>query len=277
MKSFAPRKEFSQNFLTDRGIADKIVSAAELRPGDHILEIGPGKGVLTERMAASQCARLLAVDLDERAIAFLATQPWNRKPRCEIRLGDVLRVRLADEFQEMARNHRVIVGNIPYAITSELIFWALEQHAQVDRVVMMMQREVAKRCVAEPRTKEYGILTVATWLYAEAKILFNVQPGSFFPRPDVTSSVIRFRLREQPAAEVEPVAFMKFVRAAFSQRRKILRNSLQQWLVNNRIAVDDGVELATCNISKVRAEELTPSQLVALYLELLARKTTPVT
>lgn len=268
MKSFAPRKEFSQNFLTDRGIADKIVAAAELRPGDQILEIGPGKGVLTERMVASQCDRLLAVDLDERAVSFLASQPWNRKPRCEVRLGDVLRIRLVSEFPTTERKHRVVVGNIPYAITSELIFWAFEQHATVDRVVMMMQREVAKRCVAIPRTKEYGILTVATWLYAEAKILFHVQPGSFLPRPDVTSSVIRFVLREKPAAPVDPTAFMKFVRAAFSQRRKILRNSLQQWFVNNRINLVEGMQLATCDLGKTRAEELQPQQLVDLYQEL---------
>jgi 16S rRNA (adenine1518-N6/adenine1519-N6)-dimethyltransferase len=268
MKSFAPKKEFSQNFLTDRGIADKIVAAAELRLGDHIVEIGPGKGVLTERMVASQCDRLLAVDLDERAVAFLATQAWNRMPRCEVRLGDVLRIRLQAEFQSCTRQNRVIVGNIPYAITSDLIFWALEQHASVDRVVMMMQREVAKRCVAAPRTKEYGILTVATWLYAEAKLLFNVQPGSFFPRPAVTSSVVRFVLRQQPAADVDPIAFMKFVRAAFSQRRKILRNSLQQWLINNRIVIHEGVQLSTCNLGMTRAEELLPQQLVDLYNEL---------
>lgn len=271
MKNFAPKREFSQNFLTDRGVADKIVAAAELRPGDHVLEIGPGKGVLTERIATSPCDRLVAVDLDERAIAYLTSQAWNRQPRCVVRHGDVLRVRLDHEFSEAARIQRVIVGNIPYAITSELIFWALEQHHSVSRVVMMMQREVAKRCVAVPRTKEYGILTVATWLYSEAKILFNVQPGSFFPRPAVTSSVIRFVLREHPAADVDPRLFMKFVRAAFSQRRKILRNSLQQWLVNNRVELNDEVPLLTCDLGKARAEELTPMELVNLYHELRAR------
>lgn len=272
MKSFAPRRELSQNFLIDRGIADRIVAAAELRPGDHVLEIGPGKGVLTERLATSTCDRVLAVDLDERAIAFLAAQPWNRSPRCETRYGDVLLVDVEHEFPSSPRVNRVVIGNIPYSITSELIFWAFEQHRTVDRVVMMMQREVAKRCVAVPRTKEYGILTVATWLYAEAKVLFHVQPGSFFPRPDVISSVIRFKLREHPAADVDPVTFMKFVRAAFSQRRKILRNSLQQWLVNNRIVLDDdGAALATCDIRKTRAEELLPQQLFELYAELRAR------
>ncbi len=272
MKSFAPRRELSQNFLTDRGIADRIIAAAELRPGDHVLEIGPGKGVLTERLATSTCHRVLAVDLDERAIAFLAAQPWNQSPRCEIRNDDVLRIDVEHEFPSCPRVNRVVIGNIPYSITSELIFWAFEQHRTVDRVVMMMQREVAKRCVAMPRTKEYGILTVATWLYAEAKVLFHVQPGSFLPRPTVTSSVIRFTLRERPAADVDPLSFMKFVRAAFSQRRKILRNSLQQWLVHNRIVLDDdATTLVTCDISKARAEELLPLQLVELYSELRTR------
>ncbi len=268
MNTFAPRREFSQNFLTDRSIADRIVAAAMLRTGDHVVEIGPGRGVLTERIASSPCDRLVAVELDERAITFLATQSWNHEPRCQIKHGDALRTQVATEFPSCAREHRVVVGNIPYAVTSDLIFWALEQHETVDRVVMMMQREVAKRCVALPRTKDYGILTVATWLYAEAKILFHVQPGSFFPRPKVTSSVIRFELRERPAADVDPKLYMKFVRAAFSQRRKVLRNSLRQWLANNHVPSEDGLRPATCDLGTTRAEELSPVQLVALYHEL---------
>lgn len=268
MNTFAPRREFSQNFLTDRSIADRIVAAAKLRPGDHVVEIGPGKGVLTERIASSPCDQLIAVELDQRAITYLESQPWNNAPRCRIKHGDVLRTQLATEFPSCAREHRVVIGNIPYALTSELIFWALEQYVTVDRVVMMMQREVANRCVASPRTKEYGILTVATWLYADAKILFHVQPGSFFPRPKVTSSVIRFGLRESPVADVDPRLFMKFVRAAFSQRRKVLRNSLRQWLANNRVPSEDGFLPATCDLGTTRAEELSPMQLVALYHEL---------
>ena len=135
---------------------------------------------------------------------------------------------------------------------------------------MMMQREVARRCVAQPRTKEYGVLRVAAWLYSEAKILFHVQPGSFFPRPDVTSSVVRFHLRESPAANVDPIAFMSFVRAAFSMRRKVMSNALQDWGRRMSIDVRTCGEIGGHDLTKTRAEELSPEQLAELYRLLVA-------
>lgn len=270
MSGFAPRKQFSQNFLTDPRTADKIVQALESGAGDVVLEIGPGTGVLTQRLLRTAASSVLAVDLDPRSIEHLRQQPWAQDKRLVVREGDALKTDPAGEWPGITREHRAMIGNIPYSITSDLLFWALEHHRTTSRVVMMMQREVARRCVAQPRTKEYGVLRVATWLYSEAKILFHVQPGSFFPRPDVTSSVVRFQLRENPASNVDPLAFMAFVRAAFSMRRKVMSNALQDWGRRMKIDVRTCGEIGGHDLTKTRAEELGPEQLAELYLLLQA-------
>ncbi|MBK7577289.1 MAG: ribosomal RNA small subunit methyltransferase A [Ignavibacteria bacterium] len=270
MSGFAPRKQFSQNFLTDPRTADKIVQSLGTGPGDVALEIGPGTGVLTQRLLRTPASSILAIDLDPRAIEHLRQQPWAQDKRLVVREGDALKIDPATEWPDIAREHRAVIGNIPYSITSDLLFWALEHHRSTSRVVMMMQREVARRCVAQPRTKEYGVLRVAAWLYSEAKILFHVQPGSFFPRPDVTSSVVRFHLRESPAANVDPIAFMSFVRAAFSMRRKVMSNALQDWGRRMSIDVRTCGEIGGHDLTKTRAEELSPEQLAELYRLLVA-------
>ncbi|MBK7185988.1 MAG: ribosomal RNA small subunit methyltransferase A [Ignavibacteria bacterium] len=270
MSGFAPRKQFSQNFLTDPRTADKIVQSLGTGPGDVVLEIGPGTGVLTQRLLRTPASSILAIDLDPRAIEHLRQQPWAQDKRLVVREGDALKIDPATEWPDIAREHRAVIGNIPYSITSDLLFWALEHHRSTSRVVMMMQREVARRCVAQPRTKEYGVLRVAAWLYSEVKILFHVQPGSFFPRPDVTSSVVRFHLRESPAANVDPIAFMSFVRAAFSMRRKVMSNALQDWGRRMSIDVRTCGEIGGHDLTKTRAEELSPEQLAELYRLLVA-------
>lgn len=270
MSGFAPRKQFSQNFLTDPRTADKIVQSLGTGPGDVVLEIGPGTGVLTQRLLRTPASSILAIDLDPRAIEHLRQQPWAQDKRLVVREGDALKIDPATEWPDIAREHRAVIGNIPYSITSDLLFWALEHHRSTSRVVMMMQREVARRCVAQPRTKEYGVLRVAAWLYSEVKILFHVQPGSFFPRPDVTSSVVRFHLRESPAANVDPIAFMSFVRAAFSMRRKVMSNALQDWGRRMSIDVRTCGEIGGNDLTKTRAEELSPEQLAELYRLLVA-------
>ncbi len=269
MSGFAPRKQFSQNFLTDPRTADKIVQSLDTVDGDVVLEIGPGTGVLTQRLLRTPSAAILAVDLDPRAIEHLRQQPWAQDKRLVVREGDALRIDPSSEWPNVSRAHRAMIGNIPYSITSDLLFWALEHYRSTSRVVMMMQREVARRCVAQPRTKEYGVLRVATWLYSDAKILFHVQPGSFFPRPDVTSSVVRFHLREHPAADVDPAAFMAFVRAAFSMRRKVMSNALQDWGRRMNIDVRTCGVIGGYDLTKSRAEELSPEHLAELYRLLL--------
>lgn len=267
MSGFAPKRQFSQNFLTDVGIARNIVAQLATDEGDHILEVGPGKGALTKLLLETSATRVHAVDLDPRAPEFLALQPWSKTPKFDCTVQDALGVRVEALFPEATREHRKIIGNIPYSITSELLFWAFSQHLVASRVVFMMQREVAKRCVAQPGTKDYGILSVATWLYSEAKIAFHVQPGSFFPRPEVTSSVIAYTLREHVPMNLNASAFMEFVRAAFSQRRKVLSNSLAQWSGNH--AKNVRVTVGSIDLTRTRAEELTAEALATLYLDIL--------
>lgn len=271
MSAFAPRKKFSQNFLTDPRTADKIVDALGATKLDRIVEIGPGTGVLTQRLLRTDASMILAVDLDARSIEHLHQQPWTADKRLCLREGDVLQVRLETEWPSVSRDNRAIIGNIPYSITSDLLFWALLQNRSVSRVVMMMQREVARRCVAQPSTKEYGVLSVATWLYSEAKILFHVQPGSFFPRPDVTSSVVRFYLRSEPVSNVDPDSFMVFIRAAFSMRRKVMTNALNDWARRMKIDLRSCGLINGKDLAKTRAEELSPADLAITYQQLLAR------
>lgn len=267
MKGFAPKRQFSQNFLTDVGIARNIVAQLHIEVGDHVLEVGPGKGALTKLLLETSASLLHAVDLDPRALDYLHAQSWVVTDRLKCTVQDALQTQVGSMFPGAAREHRKIIGNIPYAITSDLVFWAFSQHRQTARVVYMMQREVAKRCVAQPGTKDYGILSVATWLHSEAKIAFHVQPGSFFPRPEVTSSVIAFSLRETLPMDLDAGAFMDFVRAAFSQRRKVLSNALASW--GARYSKNMRTTVGAVDLTRTRAEELTPELLAVLYLDIL--------
>ncbi len=271
MSGFAPRKRFSQNFLTDPGTADKIVGALEIMAGDVVIEIGPGKGMLTERLVASRAARIIAVDVDERAIDHCRTLPWAADPRVEFVHADFLSLDLAALFGPTPRSACKVIGNIPYAITSDILFRLFEVRKVVGRAVIMMQREVARRLVADLGTKEYGILTVATSLAGAARLLFHVKPGSFFPRPDVTSSVVRFDLDDSDRFGVAMEEFMPFVRALFSQRRKVLVNALEHFCQQHlgTSARSRAGSTGPIDIEKRRAEELRVEDMVVLYTELM--------
>jgi 16S rRNA (adenine1518-N6/adenine1519-N6)-dimethyltransferase len=262
MQAFAPKKRFSQNFLTDQGIAVKIVAAAQVQEGDTVVEIGPGTGALTKFIIQTSAGHIIAVDADERSIEALRGDVTLRDKRVELIKGDILRTQLAP-FKPGPAALRVI-GNIPYAITSEILFWLFQQRHEWKRAVIMMQREVAERLVAQPRTKAYGILTLATWYVSTPRMLFHVKPGSFFPRPDVTSAVVAFDAVDERAPDVGFAPFMSVVRAAFSQRRKTLTNSLgpyvkQQCGMDLRDVPDAPFEFGT-----VRAEELSPQTFIEL-------------
>lgn len=266
----APKRRFSQNFLTDQRTAQKIAGSLGVAEGDQVLEIGPGTGALTKWLMTSPAERILAVDLDERAIRHLEGEPWIDKRKIQFLHKDVLSINAREMFPNTTSTHRLIIGNIPYAITSDILFWLFEQRYDLRTSVIMMQREVARRSVAQPGSKDYGILSVATWYSAHAKLLFNVQPGSFFPRPEVTSSVVRFDFRTTPPLDIEFNVFMGFVRAAFSQRRKVLSNALASWWSGT--THDLRTTVNGFDLSLTRAEQLTPEQLGAICGHLLALK-----
>lgn len=271
MKTFAPRKAFSQNFLTDGRTAAKIAATLEVGPSDVVLEIGPGPGALTEHLVLTG-SHVTAIDLDERAVAHLRQQVW--AGNVDIRYGDILTCDLTTLWPGTERHQRNVIGNIPYAITSEILFWLFDGAENLRRAVIMMQREVAERLIAQPRTKEYGVLTVAASLVSTPRLMFHVKPGSFFPRPSVTSSVVRFdfhdQLRDLPFRRL----FMVYLRAAFSQRRKVLANSLKTWATSTLksdlrelasiVTTSTGVDIMTA-----RAEELTMEQHIEVYFALI--------
>ncbi|WP_289088083.1 16S rRNA (adenine(1518)-N(6)/adenine(1519)-N(6))-dimethyltransferase RsmA [uncultured Veillonella sp.] len=216
-------KKLGQNFLIRRSVVDEIVVAAELTAGEPVLEIGPGIGTLTQGLAQSGAA-VTAVELDRRLLEVLDTT-LAQYDNVRIIHGDVLKVNIPEIM-----NHKPfkVVANLPYYITTPIIMSLLEMKLPIERLVVMVQREVAERMVAQPGTKAYGALSVAVQYYTEPSIVMDVPPRAFMPAPEVTSAVICCRLREKPPVEVaDEKLFFRVVKAAFAQRRKTFSNTMK--------------------------------------------------
>lgn len=252
--SLRPKQSLGQNFLRDENIARKISAAVDAGKNDIVLEIGPGEAALTKHLA-TRAGTLIVVEIDQRAIAALQ----ERFPHGEIEIlhADFLQVDFSSLLKGRAASRIRVVGNIPYNITSPILFHILDQREHVGDATLMMQREVARRLVAKPNTKEYGILAVFCQLFADVKLLFDVAPSCFYPRPKVTSSVVQLKLL--PALRFEPhdeAYFRSMVRTVFGKRRKTLRNSLSYF-------VDERPDLPGFDLQK-RPEALSIRELVEL-------------
>jgi 16S rRNA (adenine1518-N6/adenine1519-N6)-dimethyltransferase len=216
-----PKKSLGQNFLRDENVARNIIDSLGLAADDVVVEIGPGQGALTKYLA-DKCSRLAAIEVDERAIRLLHdTFP----EKIELVHADVLTVSLNDLLHGEKRKLRV-VGNIPYNITSEILFWLFDQHQLVEDATLMVQLEVARRFVAQTETKDYGILSVMMAYYTEPEMLFKVSRNSFFPRPDVDSAIVRLRFKRE-LQKCDKGLLTAVVRSTFGKRRKTLRNGLR--------------------------------------------------
>lgn len=216
-------KKLGQNFLIKRGIVDEIVHAAELTVGEPVLEVGPGIGTLTQGLAQSG-ADVTAIELDRRLLEVLDTTLASYD-NVRIIHGDVLKLDVS-----MIMNHKPfkVVANLPYYITTPIIMSLLESKLPIERLVVMVQKEVALRMVAKPGTKDYGALSVAVQYYTEPDIVLDVPPKSFLPAPAVTSSVIRCVLRDKPPVDViDEKLFFRVVKAGFAQRRKTFSNTMK--------------------------------------------------
>ncbi|MEW6064199.1 MAG: 16S rRNA (adenine(1518)-N(6)/adenine(1519)-N(6))-dimethyltransferase RsmA [Bacillota bacterium] len=229
---FKVRKALGQNFLMDANIIEKIVRFADLTEQDLTFEIGPGLGVLTRRLARS-AGRVIAVELDQNLLPILQ-ETLADFPNAEVVHGDALKVdfdRLAEErtagvFGRQGKKYK-LVANLPYYITTPLLMHLLTNGFNLERLVVMMQREVADRLQASPGGKDYGSLSVAVQYYTVPEIVVRVPKTVFYPAPDVDSAVVRLTKREAPPVDVtSEELFFKVVRAAFGQRRKTLLNSL---------------------------------------------------
>lgn len=224
MQSIRPKQSLGQNFLRDENIARKIVGSLTLTPDDVLLEIGPGEGALTKYLV-HHVRDLIVVDIDERVVAAL--KEMFPKDEVEILHRDFLDVDFAGILAGRQAKRLRIIGNIPYNITSHILFHILDNRSWIADATLMMQKEVARRLVAAPKTKDYGILAVFSQLFADVEVLFDVSPQCFSPVPKVTSSVVRLRILERPRFAMGDEHFFRtMIRSIFGKRRKTLRNSL---------------------------------------------------
>jgi 16S rRNA (adenine1518-N6/adenine1519-N6)-dimethyltransferase len=248
------RKRFGQHFLHDRGVLERIAREFDAGPGQALVEIGPGRGALTELLVASmergESASLDCIEID-RDLADALARRWGSTPGFTLHTGDALAFDFAALAARRGRRLRII-GNLPYNISTPLLFHVAAAHEHIDDLTVMLQKEVIDRIAATPGSGEYGRLTVMLAPWIEAKHLFDVGPGAFTPPPRVWSAVARLTVRRAPAFEV-PEAFARTVSAAFSQRRKTLRNAL-------RSIVDADAIIAAGIDPGLRPETLTPAE-----------------
>ena len=229
---YKPKKFLGQNFLVDNNIAKKIVNSLEISSEDAVIEIGPGRGVLTKYILGLADI-FYAVELDRSIFESL-----NSEFSASINLihKDFLKFDFESDINSDDRSRKFkIIGNIPYNITTEILFKLFESADRIDSAVLMMQKEVAKRLTAVPDTKDYGILAIQTQLHTVPKILFNVPPTAFFPKPNVFSSIVKLDFKKDLSEIKDKRLFKELVRESFGQRRKTMRNSLKKFLERNMI------------------------------------------
>lgn len=249
----APRRRLGQHFLADPNIVRKVVAAAGVQPGDLVVEVGAGTGTLTRALGETGC-RVRAYEVDEGLRPVLA-EAVGHLPAVEVRFADALAV-LPDELEG---GPWVLVANLPYNVGTPLLLKLLRTGPQVQRFVVMVQREVADRLAAPAGSRTYGLPSVVVALTAEIRREFTVPPQVFFPPPQVESAVVTLSRREAPALRERA---LELAAAAFGQRRKMVRRSLAGTLADpDRLLTAAGIN------AKLRAEQLQPEDYVTLARE----------
>src|SRR3954470_3078767 len=228
------RPKLGQNFLSDQSAAEKIVAALGEIRSSTVIEIGPGQAVLTSKLAA-RSGRLIAIELD-RVLAAQLSLKFSRQPNVEIIEADVLTVDIAnliarkpDPILHLPQAQQAkVIGNLPYYITSDILLHLFRFHEWISEIVIMVQREVADRIAAEPGSRDYGLLSATTQMYARVENLFTLPPGAFSPPPKVHSSVLRLMMEPRIVElGVDTEQFVDFLKLSFSQKRKTLLNNLK--------------------------------------------------
>ena len=227
--NFSIQKKYGQNFLIDEHVLNKIIAAAELTEDDYVIEIGPGIGTMTERMAP-ECRHVTAIEIDKELIPILS-ETLSGFDNVDIINEDVLKVDLNKLIAERNDNKPVkVVANLPYYITTPIIMSLLENKIPIDTITVMVQKEVADRMMVGPGTKDYGALSLAVQYYAKPYIVANVPMNCFIPRPNVASDVIRLICNKEPPVTVKDEKLMfNLIRASFNQRRKTLINGISNF------------------------------------------------
>jgi 16S rRNA (adenine1518-N6/adenine1519-N6)-dimethyltransferase len=260
-----PKRRWGQNFLVDANLLAKVAQAGELEPGDAVLEIGPGLGALT-RALAERVRQVLAIEIDPALYAALTEETAADLANVQVLHADFLQVDLDTVIPErLGPGRHPVVANIPYSITSPVVVRLLEHRHLFERIVLMVQREVADRLTGAPGSRDYGSLTLFAHLYADVRRVATVSRRAFLPQPEVDSAIVRLDVRPEPRyPDLDPERFLSVVHAAFQQRRKSLANSLTGppllWTRDHARAA-----LAAAGIDPVRrGETLTPDEFAAL-------------
>jgi 16S rRNA (adenine1518-N6/adenine1519-N6)-dimethyltransferase len=234
--SSSRKPKMGQHFLTSESAAQRIVEALGDVSQATVLEIGPGRGAITD-ILAQKARRLIAVELD-RVMSAQLRMKFSMQPNVEIIEGDVLKVEMDTVFGAKPGSLRTglnfapeparVVGNLPYYITSDILLRLLEYHRYFSTIVIMVQKEVADRLAASPGTRDYGLLTATTQLYGRVEKLFTLPPAAFAPAPKVHSSVVRITIKPRiDSLQVNETAFINFLKLSFGQKRKTLWNNLK--------------------------------------------------
>jgi 16S rRNA (adenine1518-N6/adenine1519-N6)-dimethyltransferase len=231
-----PKKRLGQNFLVHEAVLDAIMRLVEPAPEDEILEIGPGLGSLTRRLVESGARRVFAVEVDAKLIAKLRASDLTAHASLELIHGDILELPLESILPERKIK---LVANLPYSISTPVLFRLFELRERFSFFVLMVQREVAERMASAPGTKAYGALSVWCQIYGRIVAKVPVAPEAFYPRPKVRSMVLKIELRQEPLIGADEIPVMRaLVRAAFGQRRKTLLNNITGWLRRPREEID---------------------------------------
>jgi 16S rRNA (adenine1518-N6/adenine1519-N6)-dimethyltransferase len=266
------KPKLGQNFLIDSGAIQRIAASIGDLAGRTVVEIGPGRGAITESLAA-RAAHVLAVELDRDLAAALRVQfLLDSSARVNVVEEDILQF----DFAAAAASERLlVVGNLPYGITSPILLKLAASHAALDRAVLMVQREVADRVVAQPGSRDYGLLSVTVQMYGPAERLFTLPPSAFSPPPQVHSTVFRWRFAPRfVELGVAEAGFLRFVRQCFHQKRKTLANNLRAAGFASTAVADAFAEAGLD--SQVRAESLSIESLAAVYRSSSLQRTASV-
>ena len=240
-----PLKRLGQHFLWDRNIASRIVASVDLLPGDHVLEIGPGRGVLTEFILESRAGRIVAVEKDRHLVRMLRER-FQEDDRLSVVEDDILNV----DIHSLATEKRIrIVGNLPYYITTPILFLALENRTWISDLTVTVQAEVGERILSGPGSKIYGVPSVLFQAFGRVQKLFSIPKTAFSPVPSVESVVLRFDWTEKPVYDIQDIPFFKrLVRTVFQRRRKMIRNTLP-------LLIQDSMQLKALSIDLSRRPE----------------------
>ncbi|MCL2717851.1 MAG: 16S rRNA (adenine(1518)-N(6)/adenine(1519)-N(6))-dimethyltransferase RsmA [Lachnospiraceae bacterium] len=270
--NFSFQKKYGQNFLIDRHILEKIVTAAEISKSDCVLEIGPGIGTMTQYLA-EHAGKVIAVEIDKCLIPILE-ETLTGYDNVIIKNQDILRIDILNLVKEYNNSKPVkVVANLPYYITTPIIMALFEQHIPLETITLMVQKEVAERIKTGPGSKEYGALSLAVQYYAKPEIIAVVPPACFIPKPAVSSAVLHLKKHPAPTVNVTDEDFLfKIIRAAFNQRRKTLANALTNAdnLKLTRKEITDTLKKMNLNES-IRGEALSLAEFAVLSNQLMLK------